>query len=445
MILFQNEIEERLNYLLDTVNASEPIRIHGRIIEVIGLMIVSNGPAASIGEICNIERNGIRVGQAEVVGFRKKNTLLMPLGTIEGIHPGLTVSATRHPLMVSTGENLLGRVLNGLGVPIDNKGPLNTIDKRSVFSAVPNPLSRNRITEPFHTGIKAIDSLITIGKGQRMGIFAGSGVGKSVLMGMMAKNCKSDINVIALIGERGREVREFIERDLGPEGMARSVLVVATSDQPALIRIKGALIAASIAEYFRDQGKNVLFLADSITRLAMAQREIGLAVGEPPATKGYTPSVFSLLPQFLERAGNSDKGTITGLFTVLVEGDDMDEPIADTARSILDGHIVLSRKLAHQNHFPAIDVLESISRCMNDIAKKEHVSISSRIKDLMAAYRENEDLIQIGAYVAGTNERVDRAIKIQQHIKTFLRQSTDTSSDFDGNIKKLRELLAAAG
>ncbi|MDO5575600.1 MAG: flagellar protein export ATPase FliI [Fibrobacter sp.] len=438
-------IESNFAKYLDVVKFSNPICIYGKVIEVIGLLIESTGPASSIGDICLIQKNGNTIGRAEVVGFRKGRTLLMSLGPIEGIHPGLTVVGTRQPLKIGVGKELISRVIDGLGNPIDNRGTVKSDFERSIFSSIPNPLQRKRITEPFETGVRAIDTMITIGKGQRIGIFAGSGVGKSVLMGMMARNCRSDVNVIALIGERGREVREFIERDLGEEGLARSVVVVATSDQPALIRIKGAMVAVSIAEYFRDLGKDVLFMVDSVTRLAMAQREIGLAVGEPPATKGFPPSVFSILPQFLERAGTSDKGTITGLFTVLVEGDDMDEPIADAARSILDGHIVLSRKLAHKNHFPAIDVLESISRCMGDVVSAEHVNIAGSVKDYMAAYRENEDLIQIGAYASGSNERVDKAIKLHSSLEKFLRQKRDEGSRIDESLGKLKEIARAAG
>ncbi|NLP03460.1 MAG: flagellar protein export ATPase FliI [Fibrobacter sp.] len=438
-------LQLRIQPYLNAVTNAEPIRVHGKIAEVIGLLIESTGPAASVGDLCLIEKNGEEVGRAEVVGFRRDRTLLMPLGPIEGIHAGLTVEGTKRPLMVGAGRQLLGRVLDGLGNPLDGKGAIKAECYRSIFSSIPNPLQRKRISQPFHTGIRAIDSLITIGKGQRMGIFAGSGVGKSVLLGMMARNCRADVNVIALIGERGREVREFLERDLGEEGLARSVVVTATSDQPALIRIKGAMIAASIAEYFRDLGKDVLLLVDSVTRLAMAQREIGLAIGEPPATKGYTPSVFSMLPQFLERAGTSEKGSITGLFTVLVEGDDMDEPIADAARSILDGHIVLSRKLAHKNHFPAIDVLESISRCMPDVISGAQSKISTMVKDYMAAYRENEDLIQIGAYAAGSSERVDKAIKLNGPLNEFLRQDRNEKSEFEESNRNLIELVRAVG
>lgn len=430
---------------LNSVERSEPIRVHGKITEVIGLMIESTGPAASVGDVCVIEHDGNEIGRAEVVGFRQNRTLLMPLGKVEGIHPGLTLVGTKRPLSVGVGTELLGRVFDGLGLPLDDRGAVHTRTVRPVTSAIPNPLKRRRITEPLETGIKAIDGLVTIGKGQRMGIFAGSGVGKSVLLGMMARHCSADVNVIGLIGERGREVREFLERDLGPEGLARSVVIVATSDQPALIRIKGALLAATIAEYFRDEGMDVLLLVDSITRLATAQREIGLAIGEPPATRGYTPSVFSLLPQFLERAGTSDTGSITGLFTVLVEGDDMDEPVADAARSILDGHIVLSRKLAHRNHFPAIDTLQSISRCMTDIVPSEYMQQVTLLKDLMATYREHEDLIQIGAYVAGSNEHVDRAIKIEPPLNRFLRQNRNESLTFAETSEHLAQLVKSAG
>jgi flagellum-specific ATP synthase len=429
--------------LLSVVAKAEPIRICGKVTEVIGLLIESNGPPASIGDVCIIEDKDAMVGRAEVVGFRKTRTLLMPLGPIEGIHPGLTVTGTKKPLMVSVGPGLKGRVVNGLGEPLDNKGPVAAEFQRPVFSNVPNPLHRKRISQPFHTGIRAVDGLISIGKGQRMGIFSGSGVGKSILLGMMAKNCKSDVNVIALIGERGREVREFLERDLGEEGLKRSVVVVATSDQPALIRLKAASVAAAIAEYFRDLGNDVLFMTDSVTRLALAQREIGLTIGEPPATKGFTPSVFAMLPQFLERAGTSEKGTITGLFTVLVEGDDLDEPISDAARSILDGHIVLSRRLANRNHYPAIDALESISRCMPEVVSADHLAIAGRVKDLMAAYAENEDLIQIGAYATGTSDRVDRAIKAHGLLESFLRQDRREVSGFDASLTRLREIDAS--
>lgn len=432
--------EDLIRSYRDAVAQSDPMRVNGRIAEVIGLLIESSGPSASVGDVCTLEENGRTVGQAEVVGFKGTRTLLMPLGPVEGIHPGLEVVATKKPLMVSVGDGLLGRVLDGMGNPLDDKGPVQTRGLRPVFSSIPNPLARQRITQTFETGVRSIDSMITVGKGQRMGIFSGSGVGKSVLLGMMAKNCRSDVNVIALIGERGREVREFIERDLGEEGLKRSVVIVATSNEPALIRLKGAMVAAAIAEYFRDLGKDVLLMVDSVTRLAQAQREIGLAIGEPPATRGYTPSVFAMLPSFLERAGTSENGTITGMFTVLVEGDDLDEPIADSARSILDGHIVLARRLANRNHFPAVDVLSSISRCMPDVITQEHAETCGRVKDFMAVYQENEDLIQIGAYPAGSNERIDRAIQLHEPLNKFLRQGRTELSPFSESVAKLAAL-----
>lgn len=419
------------------INSAEPVRVHGKITEVIGLLIESTGPAASVGDVCTILHNDRVIAQAEVVGFRKDRTLLMPLGPLEGIHPGYTIVSTKRPLMVDVSRNLLGRILNGLGKPIDDKGGLKPEASRPVYSRIPNPLTRKRISEHFETGVRSIDSLLTLGKGQRMGIFSGSGIGKSIMLGMMAKNCTSDVNVIALVGERGREVREFLERDLGEEGLKRSVVVVATSEQPALIRLKGAMVAAAIAEYFRDLGKDVLFLCDSLTRLATAQREIGLAIGEPPATRGYTPSVFTMLPKFIERAGTSENGTITALYTVLVEGDDLDEPISDAARSTLDGHIVLSRELANRNHYPAVDVLQSISRCQPDVITKEHQSVVNDIKNLLAAYKGNEDLIQIGAYNAGSNARVDNAIKIYEPLMKFLRQDREKKVDFEESLKGL--------
>jgi flagellum-specific ATP synthase len=423
----------------------DPIEVRGRIAEVVGLLVESTGPSASIGDVCRIlNKDGDLIVRAEVVGFRSDRTLLMPLGTIEGVHPGNTVVATHRPLMVSVGEELLGRVLNGTGQEMDGKGTISTAIERPIFSDIPDPLKRKRVTEPFQTGIRAIDGFLTLGEGQRVGIFAGSGVGKSVLMGMMAKNCRADVNVIALVGERGREVRDFLERDLGEEGIKRSVVVVATSDQPALIRMKASMVAAAIAEYFRDEGKRVLFMCDSVTRLAMAQREIGLTVGEPPATRGYTPSVFAMLPKFLERAGNSDKGSITGLFTVLVEGSDMDEPVADAVRGILDGHILLSRDLANKNHFPAIDILSSISRCMNDIIDADHRKIVGELRDNMATYKANEDLISIGAYEPGRNQKIDRAIQLNDHINRYLKQDRSEASTFEQSRMMLNQLLAIA-
>ena len=420
-----------------------PIEVRGRIVEVVGLLVESTGPSASIGEVCRIlGKNGELIVLAEVVGFRSERTLLMPLGTIEGVHPGNTVVATRRPLMISVGYELLGRVLNGIGKEMDGKGPLETPIERPIFSEIPDPLKRNRVSKPFQTGIRAIDGFLTLGEGQRVGIFAGSGVGKSILMGMMAKNCRADVNVIVLVGERGREVRDFLERDLGEEGIKRSVIVVATSDQPALIRLKASMVGAAIAEFFRDDGKKVLFMCDSITRLAMAQREIGLTIGEPPTTRGYTPSVFAMLPQFLERAGNSDKGSITGLFTVLVEGGDMDEPVADAARGILDGHILLSRELANKNHFPAIDILGSISRCMTDVIDDSHRRIVGDLRDNMATYKSNEDLISIGAYEKGRNPKIDKAIQLHDHINRYLKQDRNETATFEQARNMLNQLLA---
>jgi flagellum-specific ATP synthase len=431
----------RLNQALDN---TDPIRIRGKVNQVVGLVIESDGPPASVGELCTITNAGGGPPiQAEVVGFRQSRVLLMPLGPMEGIAPGSKVTASDRAFTVSVGDNLLGRVLNGLGEPIDNKGPIWSTDKRSVIAAPPDPLGRQRITEPLGTGIRAIDSLITCGKGQRAGIFAGSGVGKSVLLGMLARNAESDINVIALIGERGREVRDFIERDLGPEGLARSVIIVATSDQPALVRIKGAQVATAVAEHFRDEGKNVMLMMDSVTRVAMAQREVGLAIGEPPTTRGYTPSTFALLPRLLERAGMGESGSITGLYTVLVEGDDMDEPVADAVRSILDGHIVLSRRLQSQGHYPAIDVLESVSRVMVDVVSETHFETSNRLKEILVNYREAEDLINVGAYQEGNNPEIDMAIRYVNQINTFLRQGIEDNSPFQQTFEQMIGLLAA--
>jgi flagellum-specific ATP synthase len=424
--------------ILDRVN---PIRQNGTVNQIIGLIVESQGPAASIGDICYIHSNDDKKHEAEVVGFKGDKTLLMPLKDLYGISPGNQVSTFREPFSVAVGDELMGRVLDGLGKPMDSLGELKLRDKRSVYADPPNPLTRKRITENLELGIKAIDGLLTCGKGQRTGIFAGSGVGKSVLMGMIARNTKADVNVIALIGERGREVRDFIESDLGAEGLKRSVVVVATSDQVALARVKGALTATTIAEHFRDQGKTVLLMMDSVTRYAMALREIGLAVGEPPTTKGYTPSVFANLPKLMERAGTSDKGTITALYTVLVEGGDMDEPIADSARSILDGHIVLSRKLASKNHYPAIDVLPSISRVMNVVIDKEHKQAARELLELLATYREAEDLINIGAYSRGSNPRIDKAISKIDAINKFLRQDIEESSNFEDTLNLLKSSI----
>ncbi|MFZ5966593.1 MAG: flagellar protein export ATPase FliI [Bacillota bacterium] len=414
------------------VEKANLIKYSGFVSQVIGLTIESNGPAVKLGEVCNIyplkEKKPIK---AEVVGFKNKNVLLMPLGEMEGIGPGSKVVASGNSLTVTVGDDLLGRVLDGLGNPIDEKGMILSHRKYPVNNQPPNPLKRRKIDNVLSLGIKAIDGLLSCGIGQRVGIFAGSGVGKSTLLGMIARNTKADVNVIALIGERGREVREFIENDLQEEGLQRSVVIVATSDQPALVRMKGALLATSIAEYFRDQGKNVMLMMDSLTRFSMAMREVGLAVGEPPVTRGYTPSVFATLPKLLERSGNSDKGSITGLYTVLVDGDDLNEPITDTVRGILDGHIVLSRKLAHKNHYPAIDVLASISRVMPNIIDDQHRELSNRFKNILAVYKEAEDLINIGAYVKGSNTEIDHAILMIERLNNYLRQNTFDKFDFE--------------
>jgi flagellum-specific ATP synthase len=408
------------------IHAIRTVEKVGRVAQVTGLVIEADGPDVALGEVCRIgsPRHDASV-YAEVVGFRDHRTLLMPLGDMQSIHAGCEVVAAREASAAPVGRGLTGRVTDGLGFPIDGRGPLAIEGTRPLRNAPPNPLTRRRITEPFQTGVRAIDLFTPMGSGQRMGIFAGSGVGKSTLLGMMARGSDADINVIALVGERGRELREFVEKDLGEEGMRRSVVVVSTSDQPALVRLRAAMLATSIAEYFRDLGRNVLFMMDSVTRFAMAQREIGLAVGEPPSTRGYTPSVFSLLPRLLERTGAGETGMITAFYTVLVEGDDLNEPIADAVRGILDGHIVLTRALATANHFPAIDVLESVSRLVRDVNSPAEIELAGRARDLMALYRKNEDLINIGAYVRNSNSRLDLAIAKHEPISRFLRQGID--------------------
>ncbi len=421
----------KLKELNKIINDTESINKIGRIIEIIGLTIVADGPNSSIGDLCYVILDNSDVISCEVVGFRKDCILLMPLGSIEGLCAGARVINSGTNMKVKVTPALLGRVLDGLGNPIDNKGDIIADEYYPTNAKIINPLDRKPIDEPLCLGVRAIDGLNTIGKGQRVGIFAGSGVGKSTTLAMIAKNTTADINVIALIGERGREVREFIENTMGIEGMKRSIVVCATSEQPALVKIKASFVACAIAEYFRDKGKDVLFMLDSVTRIALAQREIGLAVGEPPATRGYTPSVFALLPKFLERAGANKFGTITGLYTVLVEGDDMNEPIADAARSILDGHIVLSRALAHKNHYPAIDVLASISRVMTNIVDDEHKKAAGKIRNLLATYAKNEDLINIGAYAKGSDATVDKAIMMNDKINNYLIQSTEDRADFD--------------
>lgn len=417
-----------------------PITKIGKVVEIIGLIIEADGPESSIGDLCHILSDDMPPIWAEVVGFREDRILLMPLGSIDGLKAGAKVVNTGEDMKVKVSDSLLGRVLDGLGNPIDGLGEISADKYYSTNGKLINPLARKPIDEPLSLGIRAVDGLITIGKGQRMGIFAGSGVGKSTTLAMMAKNTSADINVIALIGERGREVREFIEHTLGVEGMKRSIVVVATSEQPSLVKIKAAFVACAIAEYFRDKGKDVLFMLDSVTRIALAQREVGLAVGEPPATRGYTPSVFALMPKFLERAGCNEFGTITGLYTVLVEGDDFNEPVSDTARSILDGHIMLSRDLAHKNHYPAIDVLQSISRVMNNVVSAEHKSAAGKIRALLASYAKNEDLINIGAYQRGADPMTDKAITLMDKIKGYLIQSTDEKTNYDTNVDELIKL-----
>ncbi len=413
----------------------------GRVAKVVGLTVESVGPAARLNDLCRItSKDGLQTVMAEVVGFRDNRILLMPFESVDGIGLGAVVENTKEPLQVQVGPELLGKTLDGFGRPMDGTELFYT-DSYSVEAESPDPLKRSMISEVLPLGVKAVDGLLTIGKGQRIGIFAGSGVGKSTLLGMFARNTKADINVIALVGERGREVGEFIERDLGEEGMKRSVLVIATSDKPALIRNKAAKTATAIAEYFRDQGKDVLLMMDSLTRFSMAQREIGLASGEPPVTRGYPPSVYSEMPKLLERAGNAEHGSITGLYTVLVDGDDMNEPIADTARGILDGHIVLSRKLGHKNHYPAIDVLQSISRCMSSIATPEHKAAAGKLKQVLATYNEAEDLINIGAYKTGSNPEIDYAVSKIGSVNAYLMQDVETKYQFDEEITLLAELF----
>lgn len=413
----------------------------GEITKVIGMGLESLGPMANIGDICEVElRDGSSSIKAEVVGFNEGRLMLMPLGNLEGIGPGCKVRAYGEKLTVKVDDTLLGKVVNWQAIPLDLE-ELHCMHSVPIENDAPNPLSRKRIDTPLQLGVRAIDGMLTVGKGQRIGIFAGSGVGKSTLMGMIARNALSDINIIALIGERGREVREFIENDLQEAGLKRSIVVVATSDQPALMRLKAAKTATALAEYFREQGRDVLLMMDSLTRFSMAQREIGLAIGEPPVSRGYTPSVYAEMPKLLERAGNSDKGSITGMYTVLVDGDDFNEPITDTARGILDGHIVLSRKLANKGHYPAIDVLASISRVMSAIATKEHKQLASEVKKQMAVYKESEDLINVGAYNKGSSSEIDMAIEKMPGINAFLCQPVDQKVPFDETLALMRKIV----
>ncbi|MFA5839375.1 MAG: flagellar protein export ATPase FliI [Candidatus Margulisiibacteriota bacterium] len=414
------------------------VKVIGKVIQVVGLIIEAQVGGVSVGDICTIRIDKEnRDAFSEVVGFRENRVLLMPLGSTSGIAPGAQVTAAGKPLMVKVGKEVLGRVLNGLGEPIDGKGPLLGLVEYPLDADPPDPVKRPRVTDILKVGIRAIDGMLTVGKGQRIGIFAGSGVGKSTVMGMIARNAEADVNVIALVGERGREVRDFLEESLGEEGLKKSVVVVATSDQPPLIRLKAAFVATAISEYFRNQGNKVILMMDSVTRFAMAQREIGLASGEPPTTKGYTPSVFALLPRLMERSGTSVVGTITAFYTILVEGDDFNEPIADHARSILDGHIVLSRALAARNHYPAIDVPHSVSRLMSNLASQDQKNAAGKLREVLARYDEAEDLINIGAYVKGSNPKIDFAISKIEQVNGFLRQGTFEKVGFEDTVNRL--------
>ncbi len=419
-----------------------PYRIYGRVNQVVGLVIEGRGPLSSVGDSAMIyPLDDSPPIHAEVVGFRDGKTMLMPLGDLRGIGIGSRILSKKRTVSTTVGDGVLGRVIDGLGYPIDGKGPLNCRESIPIYQAAANPMKKRRIAEPLDLGVRSINGLLTCGKGQRMGIFAGSGVGKSVLLGMVSRHTEAQVNVIGLIGERGREVREFIEKDLR-DGINHSVVVVATSDQPPLIRVRAAFLTVALAEYFRDRGNDVLLLMDSLTRFAMAQREIGLAIGEPPTTKGYPPSVFFLLAKLLERAGNGEgEGTMTGIYTVLVEGDDLDDPIADASRSILDGHIVLSRKLANGNHYPAVDVLKSVSRVMKDIVPREQTEYAGKIIEVLAEYERAEDLINIGAYASGSNKKIDYAISMMEKVKLFLTQKSEERATIEETINSMRILF----
>ena len=431
---------EKLHTALHGVNLLD---CQGFVVRVSGQTVESTGPSLGLGELCGIQiRNGRRV-LAEVVGFQKDHLILLPLEHIEGISPGDTVTARNTPRHITLSEGVLGRVLDGLGNPIDEKGPLEGTDNKALDASSPAPLSREKISMPLALGIRSIDGVLTCGRGQRIGIFAGSGVGKSVLLGDIANSSEADVNVVALIGERGREVREFLEADLGPEGLARSVVVVAASDSPPIQRVKAAFVAVSVAEYFRDKGRNVLFMMDSLTRFAQAQREIGLAAGEPPATKGYCPSVFSLMPRLIERLGRTEVGSITGILTVLVENDDLADPVADSARSLLDGHVVLSRKLAERGHYPAVDILQSISRLMPAVTAEEHKRAAQKLREIYAIYLDAEDLINIGAFSPGSNRRIDGAVALIDRIRDFLVQPVRERTDFSETVRRMTEMVRA--
>jgi flagellum-specific ATP synthase len=425
------------------IRSCKTLRVWGKVTKIVGLVVEGYCPSASVGTMCEVQPlDGSAAVAAEVVGFREGLALLMPLGELRGLGPGSLIRVLRSRATMPVGEALLGRVVDAMGQAIDGLPTPELDQELPVYSLPPGPMERKKISDPLDLGVRAINGLLTCGRGQRMGIMAGSGVGKSVLLGTMAKHSQSDINVIALIGERGREVREFIERDLGEEGLARSVVLVATSDQSPLLRMRGAFVATTLAEYFCRQGHNVLLMMDSVTRFAMAMREVGLAIGEPPTTKGYTPSVFATLPKLLERAGSfKEQGSITGLYTVLVEGDDMNEPIADAVRSILDGHIVLSRDLAARNHYPCIDILHSASRVMRDIVDSEHVQSAAQIREILATHKEAEDLINIGAYVAGSNAKIDYAISRIDAVNDFLRQGMDERDDLVGTVEAMHKLV----
>lgn len=433
-------INLNFEYLMNKIPDINFTYSEGVVKNVIGLTIEVQGITAFVGEVCKIYNISNEEISCEVVGFRNKDVILMPLGELVGISPGCRVVPTGSPLSVKCSDELFGKVLDGLGNPLSGNG-ITQYTTYSLNASPPDPLKRRRITEVMPTGIRAIDGFLTCGEGQRIGIFAGSGVGKSTTLGMIAREAKADVNVIALIGERGREVLDFIEKDLGEKGMKKSIIVCATSDKPALVRLKGAFTATAIAEYFRDQGKKVVLMMDSVTRFAMAQREIGLAIGEPPATKGYTPSVFAMLPKLMERSGMSQKGSITAFYTVLVDGDDFNEPVADAVRGILDGHIVLSRTLAAKNHYPAIDVLGSVSRLMSEIATTDHKQAASLARELMATYKDSEDLINIGAYVKGSSIKIDKAIKYNDSIEAYLKQGIDETTEFSQSLKLLKNMF----
>ena len=429
----------------DEIERASPVEVRGRVTEVIGLVVRAALPQAFMGELCLIHNPRSRVPvKAEVVGFQSGEVLLMPIGDLTDIGPQSEVVGTGDCLCVPVGDSLLGRVLNGIGEPIDSesRGQLECSQQYPIYAAPPDPLRRRRVTQPVSIGVRAIDALLTCGEGQRIGLFAAAGVGKSTLLGMIARNTEAEVNVITLVGERGREVRDFLEHDLGPEGLKRSVVICATSNEPSLVRLKAAYAGTAIAEYFRDQGKKVMLMMDSVTRFARAQREVGLACGEPPARAGYTPSVFSQLPKLLERAGNSDKGSITAFYTVLVAGDDMNEPVADEVRSILDGHIILSRELAGQGHYPAIDVLQSVSRVMSTVADSSHLQAAARMREVLATYEKQKDLILIGAYEKGSDARVDYALRMIDRANAFLRQETTAQAAFLQSTETLKQIFA---